>query len=190
MKKNELPNITGIILAGGKSLRMGEEKGFVNHKNRPFISHILDAITLITDQIIICTNKSEYEEFGYPCIPDEIPNCGPIGGIYTGLLHSKTELNFILSCDIPFITTSLLKNILKQHSENFDITHYTNNPLIGIYNNSITQSFLKSMEDKQLKLLTLLSNINVQELPVTKEVTPLLKNINTPQEYKKAIGWN
>ncbi|OED39485.1 hypothetical protein AB832_04075 [Flavobacteriaceae bacterium (ex Bugula neritina AB1)] len=169
---------------------MGQEKGFVNHNGSPFISHILEALSSITDQILICTNQSEYGQFGYPCIPDEIPNCGPIGGIYTGLLHSKTEQNLVLSCDIPFINTPVLKNLIAQYSGKFDITHYTDNPLIGIYNKSIIASLRTSIYTRQLKLLALLSNLNVLKLPVSNEIAPLLKNINTMQQYKQTVRWN
>ncbi len=190
MKSIEKQNITAIILAGGKSSRMGQEKGLVLHNGSPFILHIITAITPITDKIVISTANEEYRQFGYPCIKDSIADCGPIGGIYTGLHHSTTEKNLILSCDIPFITVELLQNLVHKHQTGFDATYYYNMPLIGIYNKSVSEIVQNSIRKKRLKVLQLLSKLKTQYLPVDKDIESYLSNINTPEQYNQTIQWN
>ncbi|GAA3509652.1 molybdenum cofactor guanylyltransferase [Aquimarina addita] len=182
-------DITGIILAGGKSSRMGQEKGLVKHNGIPFIEHIIRAMETVTDQILIITSQKAYQKYGYKCIPDIFTECGPIGGIYSGLSKTSTTHNLILSCDIPFITSFVLENLIHKHRIKYDITYYDNNPLIGLYNQSVTHKFLQSIEQKQLRLMQLLFNLKVQVLEVTEQITPLVRNINTPEQYNKANIW-
>ena len=101
-------NITGIILAGGKSSRMGTEKGLILYKNKPFVEHIIEAMNPLVDNIIIISNNKAYKSFGFRCYEDLIKNTGPLAGIYTGLRYSKTENNLIVSCDVPLINTVIL----------------------------------------------------------------------------------
>ena len=83
-------NITGIILAGGKSSRMGTDKGFVMYKNKAFIQHIIEAIHPLVDEIIIVSNNPDYDVFKLKRVNDIIENAGPLAGVYTGLFESET----------------------------------------------------------------------------------------------------
>ncbi|KAA1248172.1 molybdenum cofactor guanylyltransferase [Aquimarina sp. RZ0] len=181
-------SITAIILAGGKSSRMGQEKGLMKLDGDPFISHIINEVKTLTNKILIITNHTGYHQFGYPCIVDSITDCGPIGGIYTALSHTKTENNLILSCDIPFIKKYSLEKLMKHFKPKKDIIHYENNPLIGIYKKSLSSLFLDCIQKKQLKLQKLLSSLQVQTIIIEEDKSFHLKNINTPQQYKEAIA--
>src|SRR5690606_17235614 len=112
---NKLHNIPTYILCGGKSTRMQTEKGLVCLDNKPFIQHIIDAVKPITNTIILVTNNPDYKKFGCKTIEDVYEDKGPVGGIYTALLHSHSVNNLILSCDVPFITTEILKTLLEEH---------------------------------------------------------------------------
>ena len=71
---NAKNNITGIILAGGKSSRMGTEKGLILYKNKPFVKHIIEAMKPLVNNIIIICNTRAYERFGFKCYEDLIKN--------------------------------------------------------------------------------------------------------------------
>ena len=111
---NAKNNITGIILAGGKSSRMGTEKGLILYKNKPFVKHIIEAMKPLVNNIIIICNTRAYERFGFKCYEDLIKNTGPLAGIYTGLSYSKTDNNLIVSCDIPLVNTVVLQKLIDQ----------------------------------------------------------------------------
>ncbi|MDH7444166.1 molybdenum cofactor guanylyltransferase [Aquimarina sp. 2201CG14-23] len=183
-------NITGIILAGGKSSRMGQDKGLKLHKGIPFIQHIIKALEVVTSKILIITGNKEYTQFGYPCIQDIIPNQGPIGGIYTGLKHTQTEKNLVLSCDVPFITVPVLKNLIANDESDYNVITYEDIPLITLYNKSVAINFLESIEKKRLSLRKTLSTLKVKSIPVDQKIVPFVHNINTQQQYKNAIQWN
>ncbi len=190
MITNTKPQITGIILAGGKSSRMGQEKGLVLHQGVSFIQHIIEAVQQITDTIIISTANPNYMQFGYPCVTDSIPDCGPVGGIYTGLCHSKTAQNLVLSCDIPLITSETLKHLIQCHRDEYQVTYYENTPLIGCYNTTVTTRFKEHLQQKRLRLQQVLASVVSQTITIPKHIQYTIQNINTPTEYKKAMLCN
>jgi len=100
-KVNTNPSITGIILAGGKSLRMGTDKGLVIFRDKPLVQYSIDLLGQFCDRILISTNNQAYNSFAYEIVPDQMEGAGPMAGISACLSNSKTELNLILSCDMP-----------------------------------------------------------------------------------------
>ncbi|MBW1297675.1 molybdenum cofactor guanylyltransferase [Aquimarina litoralis] len=180
-------DITGIVLAGGKSSRMGYDKGLKLHLGKPFISHIIKALETITKKIIIITSNKEYEIFGYPCMPDIIPNLGPVGGIYTGLKSTKTSQNLVLSCDIPFINDTVLFRLVSAYESNYDVISYEENPLISLYNTSVIDTFYESIQKRRLSLFKTIASLKVKNVPVENDIKPFIRNINTQQQYKEAI---
>ena len=81
--------ITGVILAGGKSSRMGFDKGLAILNGKPMIQYVIDVFEKLGLDIIIISNSPGYETFGYPIYNDLIPEKGPVGGIYTCLLYTS-----------------------------------------------------------------------------------------------------
>ena len=86
-------NITGIILAGGKSSRMGSDKGFLKLNDKRFVLYSIEALKPLVSEILIVSDNENYDTFGYKRIEDIIKNSGPVAGIYSGLKASKTEYN-------------------------------------------------------------------------------------------------
>jgi len=148
-------NVTGIILAGGKSSRMGTDKGLVDLNGNPMITYSINVLKNVVSKVIIIANQPGYKQFNLDVYPDLIPNKGPVGGIYTALSCSKTEQNIIVSCDTPFITKKLLNNLLLE-SKHYEVTivKFKNkiHPLIGVYNQSVKSIFEENIHKNKLKL--------------------------------------
>ena len=83
--------ITGIVLAGGKSSRMGQEKGLAEFDGKPMIAYALEALAPLCTEILISSNSNAYNHLGYRVVPDIIANSGPMGGIYSCMLQSQLE---------------------------------------------------------------------------------------------------
>lgn len=142
--------MTGIILAGGKSSRMGSDKGFVMYGGKPLIQYAIDLLKNNTDEIIIIANDKKYEQFGYPVFKDEIKDIGPMGGIYTGLLHCSTSYAFVLSCDMPFMSEVVVHHLIalkQQASCVVPVFKGFSEPMCGVYHCSL-QTQLKEKIDK------------------------------------------
>jgi molybdopterin-guanine dinucleotide biosynthesis protein A len=177
------------ILCGGKSSRMQSEKGLVLYKNKAFIEHIIEAVLPISNNIQLITNSNNYDYLKYNTVKDRIIDKGPIGGIYSALANSETELNLILSCDIPLISTEILLELIEKHSTDFDITIFEDanriHPLIGIYSKNCLPILKKTIEENDLKMMRLLSKINHQKIYVEENKSNLFNNINSIAELNE-----
>ena len=104
-------NISGIILAGGKSLRMGADKGLVRYRGRYLIEHAIDYMSDYCTEMVISTHNPAYRQFGYRCIPDIHRNIGPLGGIHAALKQINNTTALITACDIPEIDRQVLHQL-------------------------------------------------------------------------------
>ena len=103
-------DITGIILSGGKSLRMGVNKSLLTINGQTIIELVRDLMQSIFSEVIIITNVPQaYEFLGLKIYEDIYKGYGPLAGIHSGLLNSSTEKNFIISCDVPLMTKDMIK---------------------------------------------------------------------------------
>jgi len=181
-------NITGIILAGGKSSRMGTEKGLIIYKNKPFVEHIIEAMSPLVDNIIIISNNKAYESFGFKCYEDLIKNTGPLAGIYTGLRYSKTNNNLIVSCDIPLIKTVVLQKLIDQKNDASEVIQLQsqgkNMPLIALYKKSCEVIFMEELHQNQKKVQKALKKCNVKTVIIDGSMEQVTANINTPEDLE------
>ncbi|HEY4618487.1 MAG TPA: molybdenum cofactor guanylyltransferase [Flavobacterium sp.] len=183
-------NITAFILAGGKSQRMGTDKGLLPLGGKPFVSHIYEAVKpIVGENIVIVSSNEDYDFLGYTRIEDIVQDKGPVGGIYTALQHSKTKLNFILSVDAPLVSTELLLWILENQDGSYQMTQVQLQdkayPLIGIYDRSLVSVFDENTKKDRLRLRQVIKEIKNQTLLIPEKWSAQVQNINTPEEYQK-----
>jgi molybdopterin-guanine dinucleotide biosynthesis protein A len=110
------PNdISGLILAGGRSTRMGgRDKGLQILEGRPMIAHIIERLQPQVDPLLINANHNHeaYEVFGLPIIADVIGDfVGPLAGLHAGLSHCTTPYLLSVPCDCPFLPTNLASRL-------------------------------------------------------------------------------
>jgi len=188
---NNFKNITVILLAGGQSSRMGKDKGLIEFNGKPLIEHITEKVRLITDSVFIITNQPGYDRFGFPCFPDIKKDCGPIGGIFTGLHHSSTLKNLVLSCDTPFIPHHLIKHLVEQSGvEDALVPRYDEKtePLCGVYDRNCKETLKMLIDERELKLQNALEKLNTRFLDLHRFDDfdkRWFANINTPDELEK-----
>lgn len=175
--------ITGIVIAGGKSSRMGSNKALVMYKGKRLVDNAIQVVQNYTETILISSNVSIPNTI-FSIIPDDIKNIGPIGGLFSSLKASNTDINIVIPCDVPHIETNLYK-ILIDNSDNVDavIPRLPNGklePLIACYNKSIIPIIEKSINSGDYKLVNLLQKLNVKYIDVAN--IKQFKNINTPTD--------
>lgn len=107
-------DITGIILSGGKSSRMGTNKSLLVINGKTIIERIRDLMQGIFKEVILVTNEpDEYQFLDLRIYEDVFKGYGPLAGIHSGLLHSTTQKNFIISCDVPLMTEQMIKYLVE-----------------------------------------------------------------------------
>nr|WP_315185911.1 molybdenum cofactor guanylyltransferase [uncultured Flavobacterium sp.] len=185
-----MENLTGIILAGGKSQRMGTDKGLLLLKGKPFVTHIYEALKpIVGDNIVVVSSNADYDALGYNRIEDMIADKGPVGGLYTALKQSKTKFNLVLSVDVPLVSTELLQWLVAKHEDSFMVTQVQvqdkESPLIAVYDRSIRILLGEHLAGNQLKLRDVIAEVNHQTLEVPSKWSEQVQNINTEEDYKK-----
>jgi molybdopterin-guanine dinucleotide biosynthesis protein A len=107
------PNVSAIILAGGKSRRMGRDKAFLELDGKPLIAHVIDRVApLCTETILVTNDAPAYARFGLRVIGDVYPGKGSLGGIYSGLHAAHTHYVLAVACDMPFLNQALLRYLI------------------------------------------------------------------------------
>ena len=188
-------DVTGIILAGGKSTRMGVNKSFLKLGNETIIERIINLMKSIFDEVIIITNSSDEHKFlDLPLYEDIFKDIGPLGGIHSGLTHSKTKNNFVISCDIPLMTKEMIEYIVEYKSEKpikFCEAAGYHQPLAGVYSKSVIAEIEKVISDENaatdksfhhfLKRVDA-EIIHPENLPFYKDET--FFNVNSKSDYE------
>jgi molybdopterin-guanine dinucleotide biosynthesis protein A len=181
-------DITGIVLAGGKSSRMGSDKGLLKFGDKTFVETIIAAMKPLVNKIIIVSNNPEYDQLGYLRVEDDIKDSGPLAGLYSGLKHSDSEYNLVLSCDIPMIKTEVLEKLIDTDYKQYEVTQIESQnktmPLIAIYQKQCMQKCLELLQQGERRLRVAVNQLKTKTILIDSKLDPFVKNINTKDDLK------
>jgi molybdopterin-guanine dinucleotide biosynthesis protein A len=185
-RSGEFGNVTAVILAGGKNSRMGGiDKSMLPVKNIPMIQHISNQLESYFDEIIIGGRSERYDFLGHRVIPDISEGMGPLMGIYSCLLASASDLNFITACDIPDIRIGFVREMLRLSAESDIVVPLStgNNyePLHGIYRKTVIPVAAELLKEKRLRISELFAKMKTILVPF--DGSGWYYNINTPADY-------
>ena len=187
--------MTGIVLAGGKSSRMGFNKAFIQFGGKRLIEVTADRLAgLFPEVLIIANNLDLYSYLGVRVIPDLIPDSGSLGGIYTGLTAAAHSRCFFAACDMPFLNADLIA-LLVREAEGWDVVvpRVTGElqPMHAVYAKTCLPFIKEAIDIGTLKIAGFFPKVKVKtiEEPALRAVDPHLlgfMNVNTPQELERA----
>lgn len=144
-------DVTGIILSGGKSKRMGVNKSLLKIGDKRLIEIIYGIVNDLFNKVILSTNEPNlYEFLKLESFKDIYPGKGPLSGIHSGLLNSKTEKSFIVSCDMPFMSSEMIEYIINFKSSKPIIVVEANGfvqQLCGVYHKRCLPMIEKILSD-------------------------------------------
>ncbi len=192
-------DISCIVLAGGRGLRLGRNKTVVTVGKRTLLQWVVSHLSLFNCDIIIVTaNKQSLPEFiDYPkmrMVTDVYPGKGSLGGIYTGLATSDSFHNLVVACDMPFLNQALLSYMIRL-SVNFDlvIPRLGNKvePLHAVYSKDCLAPIEGLLKQGNLKIIDFFDLVRVRYVE-TEEINKFdpkhlsFFNINTEADLKAA----
>jgi len=178
---------TAIIIAGGKSVRMGTDKAMLDIDGEPMIKHIVEKLRPFFKQILISSDDtSKYSFLNVEVIPDRISDKGPAMGIASTLAISANETNFVIACDIPQIDISLVQQLLR-NSNGFDAVmpkagRSKFEPLFAVYKKSIAKTIDKQIDLGVRRVIDCIKDCKVKYIDVTGGE---IKNLNATTDYKR-----
>ena len=198
---------SSIILCGGQSRRMGQDKGSMIIQNKPMIKYILSTLNNEIDEAIIVLNDCEriakYKEFINPkdytyrikFVEDKIKNKGPISGILTGLENISTDYAIVFPCDNPFISKNTIQTLFNEIDENTQaIVPYhdpknklkTSEPLHSIYNKNIIPLINELILKDCLHIKGIIEKIETKYILIDnkKILKKEFRNLNRPEDLE------
>lgn len=182
---------TAIILAGGRSLRMGQDKNFLPVAGRPMIQNTVEQLSPWFNDILIGANDPEKFSFlQRRVVPDRHPGMGPLMGILSCLSESCSELNFITACDVPVFDPHFIMQMI-QAADGYDITIPLSpdgrpEPLLAVYRKSVAAAAEQILRNGGRRISDLFNVVKVQLVDMSN--LDWYRNINTIDEYRSAMA--
>ena len=191
--------ISSIVLAGGKSSRLGHDKVFKTVGDRLLLELVVNSVAPLSQEIILvaASKNALVQSAKYPglrAVTDVFPGKGPLGGIYTGLLASTSFYNLVVASDMPFLNPALLRYMTKV-SADFDIvvTRVGDlvEPLHAVYAKSCLESIEHLLKHNELSIHRLFPTVRIRyvEADEIERFDPdhlSFFNVNTQGDLQKA----
>lgn len=180
--------ITGVILAGGQSTRMGgNDKGLVELRGIPLYQHVLSRLKNQVDDIIISANRnlSAYQQSGYRVVSDiEKGFAGPLAGILTGMQVSASEWIVFVPCDVPGLPLDLVHRLWKEKGEN-NAVYVTDgrrdHPTLLLINRCLIEPLKTYLHNGDRKLMLFIEQIGAKAVSFADQPNAFL-NLNSPED--------
>ena len=171
---NNSQRVTGIILAGGKSSRLGRDKAWEDVGGQRIIDRVIGALQSSCDEVLIIGDRPERQnELSLPkCIQyrsDELKGRGSIGGLYTGLKASDTLWSLVVACDMPFISRELIRFMLSIISKNrcdaiVPVINGRYQPTHALYNSTCIPFIEKNISSGNFRMDSYFDEIYLEEI--------------------------
>src|SRR5712692_2207462 len=190
-------NASAIILAGGKSSRMGRPKALLPFAGEPLIVHTVRTLRqLFADIVVVTAPAQELPSLPVTLVRDEVAYQGPVGGICYGLEAARTDVCFVTSCDAPFLNLALISYLLSYIAD-YDVVvpHWQDRlqPLHAVYRRSVMPLLHEQLKRGELRPIFLYQKVRTREVSVDeiRRFDPeglSFRNMNSPEDYQAALS--
>jgi molybdopterin-guanine dinucleotide biosynthesis protein A len=186
--------LTGIILAGGKNSRIAMTKALIQLGDQTIIERTVQLFQQLFEEVIIVTNNlADYGHLGAKLTSDLIPETGPLGGLYSGLMLSSSDYSFVVACDMPFIDPAIIRHLQNYtYLGSYDVIVPEFNgfiePLFAFYSQKCIPTILDHLNQKDFKIRSFYSRVKVKEVPCHhfNAIEKAFFNINTREDLLQA----
>lgn len=163
--------VTGLILAGGQSRRMGTDKGLLEYKGKTLVVRALSTLAPLCNEILISTSNRDYDQFGYRLVGDLIKGAGPAAGILSGLQVASNPVVVVLSVDTPNLTTAFLSHLISMSGSCEAVVPRHDNgfvePLCAVYKKEAIPHITQALNSGIYKLTDILCQLRVCYYSIT-----------------------
>jgi molybdopterin-guanine dinucleotide biosynthesis protein A len=191
--------ISGLVLAGGSSTRMGRDKAFLELDGRPLIEIVVERMASVCAEVLIVAGDTRpYAGLGVPVVEDRFRGVGVLGGLHAGLEAAAHELTLAVGCDMPFLSLDLLR-VFVDWAEGFDVVLLRQGeqvePLHGAYRRTCLPAMEAAIRARRRRIISFFPCVRVRYV-TPDDVIPFdpdlrsFRNVNTPQEWEAVqVEW-
>lgn len=181
---------TGVVLAGGRSRRMGRDKALIEYRGRTLLANALAILQPHVDELFVIGDPERHGGSDVDVIRDDVPGLGPLGGITTALRHAHHERVIVLACDMPHVNDVLIDRLKAMHEPHHDAVvpqcDGQLEPLVAIYHQRCVPVFDRCIAEGQLKMARAIEQVRARYVQICpgEEGWPLdlFRNINAPSD--------
>ena len=193
-EESTILTVSGIVLAGGQSSRLGADKSFINVNGQSLIEHIVAKLTRLSDDVIIVTNSpDEYDHLEARLVGDIYPGKGALGGIYSGLRAAANAYSLVVACDMPFLDLNLLRYMIilaREHDVVIPRIGGFTEPLHAIYSKNCLEPIDRLLARGGHKIIDFFSEVQVRyveegEVDIFDPQHLSFFNVNTPNDLEE-----
>ncbi len=186
--------VSGIVLAGGQSSRLGMDKSFINVNGQSLIEQIVAKLASLSDDVIIVTNSPEqYDYLEARLVGDIYPGKGALGGIYSGLRAAANAYSLVVACDMPFLDLNLLRYMIllaRGHDVAIPRIGGLPEPLHAIYSKSCLEPMDRLLARGGFKIIDFFCEVRVRyveedEVDIFDPQHLSFFNVNTPKDLEE-----
>ncbi len=176
-----------VILAGGKSKRMGFDKTSLTVKGKPILETLYHTLQPVFDEVMMSlANGNASIPFAAKVVSDQAPDCGPLMGIYSSLAESTCRVNLFVACDIPKLHLGAVREILS-HAADHDIVvpsfqEGQYEPLCAVYTKDVAPKAKTLLDAGKRRVAELFSRCNTRVVQIKNK--QWYSNLNTPEDYQ------
>ncbi len=185
--------LKGIVLAGGKSSRFGEDKALAMWNGKTLLARAVDLLwSLHLDPVVIANPKRDYSLLPCPVFNDAIPEKGPLGGLYTAYSLFPQNTLLVLTCDMPYLEETVLKRLIESDTAIAQATIFSieeqMQPFPGIYKHELKALLLECLESNELSMKSFLSRVICKQTVFSRSDSEFFKNVNSPEDLDLKAG--
>ena len=191
--------VTGIILAGGLSRRLGRDKAVEPIEGQPLVGRVMDALSGIADELVVVVNTPQrgrelpLRDSAVVAV-DIYPNAGSLGGIFTGLSSASNQWGIVVACDMPFLNLDLLSYLLsfrESHDAVVPVLDGRPEPTHAAYSKVCLSAIEARLEANDLKIARFFDDVRVKYVSQRRveEIDPGRRsffNVNTEEDLARA----
>jgi molybdopterin-guanine dinucleotide biosynthesis protein A len=188
-------DVSAFVLAGGRSSRMGTDKALLPFGEKTLLQLALEKLKSVSPSPIIVGARERYACYG-DVIEDRFPGCGPLGGIHAALCTTQTDLNLVLSVDMPHMSPDFLSWLLEIAASGPELavvpeTRQSLQPLCAVYRRAAKCVIEQALLLDDFKVSSIFTRIPTRYIPEDELVSAgfspeIFINLNTPAEYEAA----
>ena len=187
-------NCGAVILAGGRSRRMGRDKAELEFNGIRFLDKLACELSGFPELLISVNEKEKYPEMRYPLVCDIYKDCGPMGGLHAALMRCESDALVVVPCDVPFFSREMADEMCAcMEGETDAVIAVTEDgrehPLCGVYKKSCLGVLEQCLEEGNYRMRDALAGLKVKTWQAGNYSWRFL-NVNTPEEFEKLQGRN
>lgn len=183
----------GIVLAGGRSSRFGENKALAQIDGQTLLERMAGLLTRCGfEAVVLASHQQDYSDFGLVVKKDLVPAKGPLGGLYSACVYFKNESLLVLTCDMPAVDETMIQTLRDTHERKDQVTVFNSEdrlqPFPGVYESKLSNVLLQRIKKNELRVQDFLISLTAVKKIYCEGIDKKLLNVNQKEDLANFSG--